>query len=122
MPTENRSSTIEQHDHIEEIIDMVSVPREVIEFAAGLKWHGYKSGTDQKNDQLHALNKLRAILAAPTTQHPEPIAWMVGTAFWWTKEQAELDASMIGQPVIAIGPITYSIKAHPSGPLPSGKT
>ena len=29
MPIENRSSTIEQHDHIEGIIDMVSVPREL---------------------------------------------------------------------------------------------
>mgnify|MGYP006910842094 CR=1 FL=1 len=26
MPTENRSSTIEQHDHFEGIIDMVGVP------------------------------------------------------------------------------------------------
>jgi len=31
MPTENRSSTIEQHDHIEGIIDMVSVPRYTLE-------------------------------------------------------------------------------------------
>ena len=107
MPTENRSSTIEQHDHIEGIIDMVSVPREVIEFAAGLKWHGYKSGTDQKDDQLQALNKLRAILAKPAPQpHPEPIAWMVGTAFWWTKEEAERDAAATGLPMIPFGPLT----------------
>ena len=106
MPTENRSSTIEQHDHIEGIIDMVSVPREVIEFAAGLKWHGYKSGTDQKADQLQALNKLRTILAAPAPQpHPEPIAWMVGTAFWWTKEEAERDAVATGKPIIPFGPM-----------------
>ncbi|WP_432777555.1 hypothetical protein O4O02_20025 [Pseudomonas fortuita] len=105
MPTENRSSTIEQHDHIEEIIDMVSVPRQVIEFAAGLKWHGYKSGTDQKDDQLQALNKLRTILAAPAPQpHAEPIAWMVGTAIWWTKEEAERDASAMGLPVVTLGP------------------
>jgi len=107
MPTENRSSTIEQHDHIEGIIDMVSVPRQVIEFAAGLKWHGYKSGTDQKDDQLQSLNKLRTILAAPAPQpHPEPIAWMVGTAIWWTKEEAERDAAATGLPIIAVGPIT----------------
>lgn len=106
MPTENRSSNTEHHDHIEGIIDMVSVPREVIEFAAGLKWHGYKSGTDQKDDQLEALKKLRTILAAPAPQpHTEPIAWMVGTAFWWTKEEAERDAAAIGLPVIAVGPM-----------------
>ena len=109
MPTENRSSTIEQHDHIEGIIDMVSVPREVIEFAAGLKWHGYKSGTDQKNDQLQALNKLRTILAAPAPQqHAEPIAWMVGTAFWWTREEAERDAAATGLPIVGLGAMTES--------------
>ncbi len=109
MSTENRSSNTEQHDHIEGIIDMVSVPREVIEFAAGLKWHGYKSGTDQKDDQLQALNKLRTILAAPAPQpHPEPIAWMVGTAFWCTKEEAERDAAATGLPIVGLGPMTES--------------
>ena len=96
MPTENRSSNTE----------MVSVPREVIEFAAGLKWHGHKSGTDQKDDQLHALKRLRAILAAPAPQpHAEPIAWMVGTAFWWTKEEAERDAAETGLPIVGLGPM-----------------
>ncbi len=37
--------------------------------------------------------------------HPEPIAWMVGTAFWWTKEEAERDAAATGQPLIPIGPL-----------------
>ncbi|MBF8652013.1 hypothetical protein IRZ81_14540 [Pseudomonas putida] len=105
MPTENRSSTIEQHDHVEGIIDMVSVPREIIEFAAGLKWHAYKSGTEQKDDQLQALSKLRAILAKPSPQpHADPIAWMVGTAIWWTKEEAERDAAAMGLPVVNLGP------------------
>jgi len=113
MPTQNRSSTIEQHDHIEGIIDMVSVPRKVIEFAAGLKWHGYKSGTDQKDDQLQALNKLRAILAAPAPQpHPDPLAWMVGTAIWWTKEEAERDAAETGLPIVGLGPMTGAAPAE----------
>ncbi len=30
---------------------------------------------------------------------------MVGTAFWWTKEQAERDAKEAGLPVVAVGPI-----------------
>jgi len=37
--------------------------------------------------------------------HPEPIAWMVGTAIWWTKEEAERDAAATGLPVIPIGPM-----------------
>jgi len=37
--------------------------------------------------------------------HAEPIAWMVGTAFWWTKEEAERDAAATGLPVVAIGPM-----------------
>lgn len=42
----------------------------------------------------------------PTPQpHPEPIAWMVGTAFWWTKEEAERDAGGVGMPIVAIGPL-----------------
>lgn len=37
--------------------------------------------------------------------HPEPIAWMVGTAIWWTKEEAERDAAATGLPMVPIGPI-----------------
>ncbi|ENY75647.1 hypothetical protein C206_20816, partial [Pseudomonas putida TRO1] len=36
---------------------------------------------------------------------PEPIAWMVGTAFWWTKEEAERDAVATGKPIIPFGPM-----------------
>ncbi|MBF8669657.1 DUF3850 domain-containing protein [Pseudomonas putida] len=42
---------------------------------------------------------------APQT-HPEPIAWMVGTAFWWTKEEAERDAAETGLPIVGLGPMT----------------
>ena len=38
--------------------------------------------------------------------HPEPIAWMVGTAFWWTKEEAERDAAATGLLVVPFGPLT----------------
>ncbi|WP_256589792.1 hypothetical protein [Pseudomonas sp. LLC-1] len=50
------------------------------------------------------------LAAEPATQHPEPIAWMVGTAFWWTKEEAERDAAATGLPIIAVGPIADSFK------------
>ncbi|HDS0930110.1 TPA: DUF3850 domain-containing protein [Pseudomonas putida] len=38
--------------------------------------------------------------------HPEPIAWMVGTAIWWTKEEAERDAAEAGLPIVGLGPMT----------------
>lgn len=41
---------------------------------------------------------------APQPQ-PEPIAWMVGTAIWWTKEEAERDAEAMGLSVTPIGPL-----------------
>lgn len=42
--------------------------------------------------------------AAPQP-HAEPIAWMVGTAFWWTKEEAERDAAETGLPIVGLGPL-----------------
>ncbi|WP_307945063.1 hypothetical protein [Pseudomonas mosselii] len=70
MPTENRSSNTE----------MVSVPRDIIEFAVGFKTHGYKNLTEQHTDQRHAQDKLRAILAQPTQQHQgEPVGYQQRT-------------------------------------------
>lgn len=87
MPTENRSSNTE----------MVSVPRVLLE-RLDLGKHTATA--------LGALPELRAVLAQPTPQpHAEPIAWMVGTAFWWTKEVAERDAVEVGMPIVAVGPI-----------------
>jgi len=99
MPTENRSSTIEQNDHIEGIIDMVSVPRVLTrEMLNGVCMH-----PDLARSLWSALLK-NAPQPAPQP-HPEPIAWMVGTAIWWTKEEAERDAEAMGLPVISVGPI-----------------
>ncbi|MGI9563836.1 DUF3850 domain-containing protein [Pseudomonas fulva] len=47
---------------------------------------------------------------APHT-HPDPIAWMVGTAFWWTKEEAERDAAETGLPIVGLGPMTGATPA-----------
>ncbi|WP_176509948.1 hypothetical protein [Pseudomonas urethralis] len=41
---------------------------------------------------------------APASQRHDPIAWMVGTAFWWTKEEAERDAAATGLPIVPVGP------------------
>lgn len=98
MPTENRSSTIDQHDHIEGIIDMVSVPRVLTrEMLNGVCMH-----PDLARSLWSALLK-NAPKPAPQS-HAEPIAWMVGTAFWWTKEEAERDAAAMGLPVVTLGP------------------
>ena len=46
------------------------------------------------------------LAAEPAPQpNPEPIAWMVGTAFWWTKEEAERDAAETGLPIVGLGPM-----------------
>lgn len=91
MPTENRSSNT----------DMVSVPRDLLARACSTQ-----IGMTARKDRHAAASEVRAILAQPAPQpHPDPIAWMVGTAFWWTKEQAERDAQEAGLPVVAVGPI-----------------
>ncbi|PYB84164.1 hypothetical protein [Pseudomonas soli] len=59
MLVENRSSNTE----------VVSLPRDVIEFAVGFKTYGYKNLTEQHTDQRHAQDKLRALLAQPVEQH-----------------------------------------------------
>jgi len=104
MPTENRSSTIEQHDHIEGFIDMVSVPREWLNSVALLQMP-----LDELQEQ--AIQHLCEPCNEPAPQpHPEPIAWMVGTAFWWTKEEAERDAAETGLPIVGLGPMSESNK------------
>lgn len=44
--------------------------------------------------------------------HPEPIAWMVGTAFWWTKEEADRDAAETGLPIVGLGAMTCAAPAE----------
>ncbi len=88
MPTENRSSNTE----------MVSVPREEIEAACA---------RFAKAQIFDFSRRVRAWLDKPSLQaHPEPIAWMVGTAIWWSKEEAERDAAETGMPIVGLGPMT----------------
>ncbi|MGR6498025.1 hypothetical protein [Pseudomonas fulva] len=92
MLTENRSSNT----------DMVSVQRErlhqFIEYSASV----CKSPAWVKDKAA-----LLAALDQPAPQpHPNSIAWMVGTAFWWTKEEAERDAAETGLPIVGLGPMT----------------
>ena len=85
MPTENRSSNTE----------MVSLSRDLIDLTLA----------HLPNDSA-AKWEIHEVLARPAPQpHPEPIAWMVGTAIWWTKEEAERDAAETGLPIVGLGPM-----------------
>lgn len=84
MPTENRSSNTE----------MVSLSRELIDLALA----------HLPNDSA-AKWELHEVLARPAPQpHPEPIAWMVGTAIWWHRPGAERDSERTGEPLVPLGP------------------
>lgn len=62
---------------------------------------------------LGLFRAVRTLLARPAPQpHPEPIAWMVGTAIWWTKEEAERDAAATGLPIVGLGPMTCAAPAE----------
>lgn len=37
---------------------------------------------------------------------------MVGTAFWWTKEEAERDAAETGLPIVGLGPMSGAAPAE----------
>ncbi|WP_288502365.1 hypothetical protein [uncultured Pseudomonas sp.] len=94
MPTENRSSNTE----------MVSVPRHLVLDAITCAWDHDSNGN---------VAALQNWLDQPAAQpHPDPIAWMVGTAFWWTKEEAERDAAETGLPVVPVGPLSGGVEAE----------
>ena len=125
MPTENRSSNTE----------MVSVPPYIgLEPLVGryypaqcrrCGWVGSSEELTEDDAQCtrdigdrlclgdcdelerHDLLNIIQAMAAPQP-HPEPIAWMVGTAFWWTKEEAERDAGATGLPMTPVGPLAGS--------------
>ncbi|WP_144180570.1 MULTISPECIES: hypothetical protein [unclassified Pseudomonas] len=131
MPTENRSSTTE----------MVSVPPYIgLEPLVGryypaqcrrCGWVGSSEELTEDDaqctrdigdrlclgdcDELERHDLLNIIQAMAATQpHPEPIAWMVGTAFWWTKEEAERDAAATGLPIVGLGPMAGIAPAEQS--------
>jgi len=97
MPTENRSSNTEN----------LPCP-----FCAGrVDPEGWLRGDGMRGPECESCGATAPTLsvwnsANPTTQpHPDPIAWMVGTAFWWTKEEAERDAAATGLPIVGLGPM-----------------
>lgn len=76
-------------------------------------WHGSGLINGVENRHIHACDGCSRQLPSHPGQHnPEPIAWMVGTAFWWTKEEAERDAAETGLPIVGLGPMTGSIEVE----------
>lgn len=115
MPTENRSSSTELPQveaagaAMTQIRTMLGREQRPAQVAAALEACDW-SDTPIGNKAII----LSAIRALRTKQpHHEPIAWMVGTAFWWTKEEAERDAAETGMPVVPVGPMT----AHQGDPV-----
>ncbi|WP_230381595.1 Lar family restriction alleviation protein [Pseudomonas fulva] len=129
MPTENRSSNTEmaaqlspcpfcgQQDAFVEQLDsdasVVICQGRIDEYSVclargpvGVQQHECEDqpGYDQA---VKEWNKRAA--AAP---HPAPIAWMVDTAFWWTKEEAERDAAATGLPIVGLGPMTNAAEVE----------
>lgn len=129
MPTENRSSNTEmaaqlspcphcgQQDAFVEQLDsdasVVICQGRIDEHSACLARGPVGVQQDECEDQpgydqaVKEWNKRAA--AAP---HPDPIAWMVGTAIWWTKEEAERDAAATGLPNVPVGPMSVSAEVE----------
>lgn len=69
-------------------------------------WHGSGMINGVENRHIHACEGCRGKLPAhPGQPNAEPIAWMVGTAIWWTKEEAERDSAETGLPIVGMGPV-----------------
>jgi len=117
MPTENRSSNTEMvSDKLPPCADDVfkngvsaCLVGDVPKHAAERICQSLSAVTGWKIDWHYIGGRTHIKALAPAPQpHPEPIAWMVGTAFWWTKEEAERDAAETGLPIVGLGPMTDS--------------
>lgn len=95
MPTENRSSNTEMVS-VQAVHGLAEKVREAMDRqACPNAW------------MVIAYEAVVANFPKPAPQpNPEPIAWMVGTAIWWTKEDAERDAAATGLLVVPVGPMT----------------
>lgn len=136
MPTENRSSNTEmvsvpfereERYIVIKVSDLASVPVAVGEpFAEQLtaiqrrlpKRECLVIESDWPEYAPTWASIERRVTGAPAPQpHPEPIAWMVGTAFWWSKEVAERDAAAMGLPIVGLGPMADTASADQAKPV-----
>lgn len=102
MPTENRSSNTELSKIVTEaLVGMVSGVTGM-KPPPGEALPGFIQAPIDR-----AVTRISGFVTQPAPQpHPEPIAWMVGTAIWWTKEEADRDAAATGLPIVGLGPTT----------------
>ena len=99
MPTENRSSNTDPRDVFIRLNPLGLGEEELRKDTTGFE------DPRTHSDYLLFLAGYRELYPEPQP-HPEPIAWMVGTAFWWTKEEAERNAAAMGLPVVGLGQMT----------------
>ncbi|PTU49270.1 hypothetical protein DBB42_26255 [Pseudomonas plecoglossicida] len=99
MPTENRSSNTDPRDVFIRLNPLGLSEEDLRKDSTGFEDPRIHS------DYLLFLAGYRETHPEPQP-HPEPIAWMVGTAFWWTKEEAERDAAATGLPIVGLGQMT----------------
>ncbi|MDD2019025.1 hypothetical protein [Pseudomonas putida] len=99
MPTENRSSNTDPRDVFIRLNPLGLGEAELRKDTTGFE--------DQRTHSDYLLFLAGYRESHPEIQlSPEPIAWMVGTAIWWTKEEAERDAAATGLPIVGLGPMT----------------
>lgn len=82
MPTENRSTSTDPRNVFIRLNPLGLGAAELRKDSTGFE------DPRTHSDYLLFLAGYRETHPVPQP-HPEPIAWMVGTAFWWTKEEAE---------------------------------
>ena len=117
MPTENRSNDADGWVACDDGLHLIQMDKNLSHYAwvfrkvdGGLPY-SVREATPHEMAHAEARQHLRIGVAQiagqePAPQpHPEPIAWMVGTAIWWTKEEAERDAAATGLPIVPIGPL-----------------
>ena len=106
MPTENRYSNTDPRDVFIRLNPLGLGEAELRKDSTGFE------DPRTHSDYLLFLAGYRETHPEPMP-YPEPIAWMVGTAFWWTKEEAERDASATGLSIVGLGPMNDTGEAAP---------
>ncbi|WP_336848654.1 hypothetical protein [Pseudomonas juntendi] len=123
MPTENRSHDADGWIACDDGLHLIQMDKNLSHYGrvfrkvdGGLPY-SIREATSHEMAHAQARQHLRIGVAqiagqAPAPQpHPEPIAWMVGTAIWWTKEEAERDAAATGLPVVGLGAMSGFVEA-----------
>ncbi|WP_256825363.1 Lar family restriction alleviation protein [Pseudomonas juntendi] len=121
MPTENRSSNTEMVSALMQCPFCGEKPQitkhhreDIYSFMHRCPVLGPISWGFREDQQAH-IEKWNARAQPAPQPHPDPIAWMVGTAFWWTKEEAERDAAETGLPVVGLGSMAGVAPAQHQG-------